>query len=66
MAALLFGGGKKSAAAPAASADSTVAGPIIKQLDANDPLRRKSKGTASVGVDPRSRIATILSDKLGN
>lgn len=65
MAALLFGGGKKSSA-PAASSDSTVAGPIIKQLDANDPLRRKSKGTASVGVDPRSRIATILSDKLGN
>jgi len=58
----LFGGGKKSsAAAPASSA--APSGPIIKPLGANDPLR---KGKSSSGVPLQDRLATILSDKLGN
>lgn len=59
----LFGGKKNTAATPSTSPSATP-GPIVKALDPNDPLRRKSKGP--ITADPRSGIATILSDKLGN
>ncbi len=58
----LFGGGKKSSAAPSASA-SMPSGPIIKPLNASDPLR-KAKGRTTGTI--QDRMATILSDKLGN
>lgn len=57
----VFSGKKKAAAA--ATPTPTPSGPIVKPLGANDPLRRQGKS----GQGPfQDRIATILSDKLGN
>lgn len=55
-----IGGKKKAAADPAAAAPVEQKGPIIKQLGAEDPVRRRTAAR-------RGPLAqTLLSDKLGS